>query len=95
MRKIAAIYPKGDKFVAKMLFENSTTPVEYYFIADEIMLIYAHITLDFMNLEVVDRFRFNLELDHIKLFGCRSTDRLIARTNDKVTDQDVIDFLTK
>ena len=52
MRKIAAIYPKGDKFVAKMLFEDSITPVEYYFTADEILLLYAHITVDFNNLEV-------------------------------------------
>ena len=78
-----------------MLFEDSIVPVEYYYTADEILLLYAHITVDFMNLEVVTRLRFEMELDHIKLFGCRATDRLLTRDEDKASDEDVIDFLTK
>ena len=83
----------GDRFIAKMLFENNTQPVYYYFNDGSILLIHAHLNTEFMNLEVVTRQRFEMELDHIRLFGERSDDRLILRREERISDELVIDFL--
>lgn len=93
VRKLAAIYPKGKKYFAKILYENALEPVDLFRLEDTPKLLHAHLLIDFMNMEIVTRREFELELDHIRLFGCRSHDKLVLDEDEKPKDnKEVIDF---
>jgi len=91
-KKLATIYPKDDKYIAKILYENALKPVVYFVTCESPLHLHNNLLMRIANIEIVPRQRFELELSYIKLFKCRSDDDLERK--DKVTDEEVIKYLT-
>lgn len=70
---IATIYKVRKKFrLARILFDGKFIPVDYYQHAASKEEMVAHLGMDFPFIRVVKNKVFECELDHIKLFNCRS-----------------------
>ncbi len=69
MEMLGAIYPKGGKFYAKILFPKALKPVVYFRIDHERPFVISNLCLDFPTLRVVDVKDFQTEVDYRKIFG--------------------------
>lgn len=74
MNTVSSLYElRPGVWRARVLFHNSLTPVEYFSQGDE-RYITARLVVDDICLaeDLVTNAEFQMELDHIALFGCRS-----------------------
>ena len=70
MPNLGAVYPKGDKFYAKILFSNAMAPVYYFRIDHRKPFVILMLKLDFLsNMRVVSNSDFQTEVDYRKIFG--------------------------
>lgn len=84
---LGAIYPKGDKFYAKILFSKAGAPVFYFRIDHRKPTVISHLCLDFPTLKVVEAKDFNMEVDYRKVFG-EPSDKYMASI--AASDQHII-----
>jgi len=74
MQYLAAIFPNGDKFRAKILVGKNHEPLDFFRQTTDRDELVGWLTIEFVGIEIVTQYRFQMELDHIRLFGCRSDD---------------------
>lgn len=82
-------YRKGGKYFARMLTPGSLNPCDYFGSHPRQDMLEARIQLTYTDALIVSDQEFDLELDHIKLFGARSDGDLVLYEN--ADDNIVID----
>lgn len=85
-------YFTGGKYHARMLHPGSTSPTIYFGSEVREDILQARILLSRDNAVIVSKNEFEMELDHIKLFGERSNGDLVLPSH--VDDATVIAAVT-
>lgn len=83
----AAIIPVGSKFGAQILYENALEPVEFFRRTEDRQELRGWLMIEFPGLDIITQQMFQMELDHIKLFGCRWDDEDIVLPPGEVDEQ--------
>jgi len=96
MKKLAAIYEfKEQEFSARILFEGVHTPITFYLVSDTILALYEKLFSSYLNIEVITKRQFEMELDHIRVFKTRSNNDLFVDFNDRMSDMDIVEYLNQ
>lgn len=102
MEFLATIRPAGEKFRAQLLFANSLMPVEFFRQTEHWDELAEFLVTVFDGISLVTPERFQMELDHIHLFGTRwdmptdrYSDRFAASYTDRMSDEDILHELNK
>lgn len=84
---------KSGKLYARVLFDDNLTPVEYYRPGETIEEVIASFSMDFPFVEFIRLQEFESELDHIKLFNCRSDAPSWELPTERLTDDQILGIL--
>ena len=87
MMHLAAMFPRGKRYVGRILFADRTDPVDFFRSYEDEGVLAADLMLTYMNMELVSVGRFKAELDYIKIFGERAGEDELAMMDNPTTEE--------
>lgn len=97
---IAAIFMVREKrYQTRILFEGNESPIEYFKTSDKIGTVHSMLMKDFPNVTLKTTTEFDYEIDHIKLFGCRSDSGMPFEPEldpeDRLTNEKILEIIAE
>lgn len=87
---MVTIFANGDKLQARALMPGSLHPIEVFFRTDDFFEMFAHLDEQFHSFDAVEPHRWQMELDHIKLFGCRwDAESIVMPAAERLSDEEI------